>query len=97
MATTPPFAPGDPAQFATINTRDWYTAMRTAAFDAIGALSQVGVEPRDENSWLKTLVGGVYVEFAINDSSDLVKLRVGQNADLTPMFEWDVPIGWVTT
>jgi hypothetical protein len=79
-------------QIATIDTRDWYTAMRTQAGKIIKSMqdNQFNV-PGD--SWIETNVTGIYTRFQIRDSN--VYLEAGQGDDGKPIYAWLFPAGWV--
>ena len=81
-------------QWNTINTRAWYTAMRTQAAAILGALQGVGATIK-QGGWIVTAVEGIECEFQLNGND--VTLNAGVKANGEPLYCWTFPIGWVTT
>ena len=80
-------------QFVVINTRDWYTAMRTQAKNILTVMATNGFTLDGTDAWISTLVSGVQAEFQIR--GEIAFMRVGVKDDAkTPMFTWQAPVGW---
>jgi hypothetical protein len=85
----------DSEQFAIINTRQWYTDMRTKAQTIIGAMQTNDFDVEGDDAWVGTQVDGIVVRFKIDDQD--VHAQVAVTANGGYMYDWHFPIGWVTT
>lgn len=83
----------DEEQFAIINTRQWYTDMRTQCVSILGAMQTVGFSIN--GGTIATTVQGVAVNFALSDGGQDVHAQVAQQADGSWMYDWHFPAGWV--
>lgn len=82
----------DEEQFAIINTRDWYTAMRQQAGRIFKAM---GDNEFSADGWVETIVNGIKVMLDVEGQD--IHARVGQKSSGDWMYDWKFPIGWVTT
>lgn len=85
----------DQEQFDAINTRQWYTDMRTQLATIMGAM-QTNNFHVVAGGWVKTTVGGVPASFQLKDGGKVAKLRAGEAANGESIFEWDFPVGWLS-
>lgn len=85
----------DTDQFNIINTRDWYTAMRTASQSILGAMQTNNFDIAGDDAWIETVVENIQVRFHVNGQDVHAQVAMMQNGDW--MYDWHFPIGWVTT
>lgn len=84
----------DQEQFDAMNTRQWYTDMRTQAGAILVAMDTTGFRVTD--GWINTTVSGVPTRFKIGSSGKTVLLEAGLAANGEPVFSWEFPLGWVS-
>lgn len=85
----------DQEQFDAINSRQWYTDMRTQLGTILGAMHTAGFMV-DSGGWIKTTVDGVPARFQMQPSGKTALLQAGVAANGDPIFQWDFPVGWLS-